>query len=129
LAQRVVLKGQLGFLLVGISAHGVPELTGLFVSGAAGLLLGYALINPGRRTRGDSLREVGPDVITLIGTSIALDLIAAPIEGFFSYNPIIPLWFKATVAVVSLVGWLAFWRNFGLSKEEEEARALRNQKG
>jgi uncharacterized membrane protein SpoIIM required for sporulation len=113
LAHEVAPLGHLDFLLSSISPHGVPEISGLFMSGAAGLLLGYALINPGRRTRGDSLREVGPDAITLLGTSVLLMLIAAPIEGFFSFNPAVPGWLKLCVAGTSLLAWLSFWCYFG----------------
>src|SRR5207247_1514847 len=101
--------------------HGVPELSGIIVSCAAGLLLGYALINPGRRTRGDSLKAVGQDAIVLLGTSVVLMFIAAPIEGFFSFNPLVPGWVKVTVAVISLGAWLTFWTTFGRTEEEKGA--------
>jgi uncharacterized membrane protein SpoIIM required for sporulation len=113
LGHEVAPVGKLDFLISSIFPHGVTELSGLFMSGAAGLLLGFALINPGRRSRGDSLREVGPDAIVLLGTAVVLMLIAAPIEGFFSFNPSVPGWLKLSFAGSSAVAWIAFWTYFG----------------
>ena len=88
-----------------------------------GLLFGWALIFPGRFSRGDSLREVGPDALTLLATSVILMFIAAPIEGFFSFNPNIPDWVKASVGGVEVVIWALFWSQFGKGSEAESASA------
>jgi len=71
------------------------------------------LLFPGRRTRGDSLRAVGRDAITLLGTSVGLMCIAAPIEGFFSFNPGVPGGLKVAVAIVEVIGWGLFWSRYG----------------
>jgi uncharacterized membrane protein SpoIIM required for sporulation len=113
LAHEVAPVGKLGFLLSSISPHGVPELSGAVVAGASGLLLGFALINPGRRRRADALKLVGKDAIVLLATSVVLMFIAAPIEGFFSFQPMIPQWFKVAVAGISVCGWAALWIFFG----------------
>lgn len=115
--------GKLDFLLSSIFPHGVPELSGAIVAGSAGLLLGWALINPGRRRRLDSLKSVGKDAVTLIVTSVFLMFIAAPIEAYFSFNPVVPGWLKTTVGAVSLVAWLTFWTSYGKSDEERMAIA------
>ena len=109
LAHEVAPFGKLGFLLSSVSPHGVPELSGLIVAGSSGLLLGYALINPGRRRRADSLKAVGKDAIVLLATSVVLMFIAAPIEGFFSFQPTVPQPVKVVVAVISACGWAMFW--------------------
>jgi uncharacterized membrane protein SpoIIM required for sporulation len=113
LAQETYKLGHLDFLLSSISPHGVPELSGLIISGACGLLLGYALLFPGRRTRADSLRAVGRDAITLLATSVGMMCIAAPIEGFFSFNPFVSGGLKLAVASVEIVGWSLFWSRYG----------------
>lgn len=113
--------GKLGFLYASILPHGVPELSGLVVSGAAGLLMGWALINPGRRTRGEALREAGKDAVVLLATSVCLMFIAAPIEGFFSFNPDVPSAYKVAVILGELVVWGLFWTGFGKSSEEMAA--------
>jgi uncharacterized membrane protein SpoIIM required for sporulation len=119
LSYEMASVNQLYFLLSSIAPHGVPELSGVVIAGAAGLLLGWALINPGQRRRGDALRAVGKDAIVLIMTSVVLMFIAAPIEAFFSFNPQIPQDVKAFVAVATLIAWLAFWIAFGRETQEE----------
>lgn len=109
--------GKAGFLLASIFPHGVPELSGIIVSGAAGFVLGWALIAPGRKSRGDALREAGMDAMVLMLTSVALMFIAAPIEAFFSFNPSIPTPLKVVVACVEVVAWTIFWTGFGRKAE------------
>lgn len=117
LANDMLGVGKLGFLLASLAPHGVPELSGIIVAGAAGLLFGWALIAPGRKSRGDSLRAVSKDGMTLIGTSVILMFLAAPIEGFFSFNSVIPIWLKVGVALIEVGAWTAFWVGFGRPKE------------
>jgi uncharacterized membrane protein SpoIIM required for sporulation len=113
LSSEMLSVGKLGFLISSIAPHGVPELTGLFISGGAGLLLGYALLFPGRQNRWQSLQSVGRDAAILLGTSVVLMFVAAPIEGFFSFNPAVPQEVKGVVALVSAVFWVWFWSRFG----------------
>jgi len=119
LAHEVAQVGKLDFLLSSIAPHGVPELSGAIVAGSAGLLLGWALVNPGRRSRGKALQAVGKDAIVLLSTSVILMFIAAPIEGFFSFNPHVPGFVKVTVALISVAAWATFWSRYGLSDEEK----------
>jgi uncharacterized membrane protein SpoIIM required for sporulation len=119
LAHEVDQVGNLDFLLSSIIPHGVPEISGLWVSCSAGLLLGWALINPGRRSRGDALKAVGKDAVVLLAVSVVLMFIAAPIEGFFSFNPAVPGGVKVLVAAVEVVAWVAFWGFFGRDPEAE----------
>ncbi|HEY0865847.1 MAG TPA: stage II sporulation protein M [Fimbriimonas sp.] len=121
LAKEVQSVGNLDFLLSSIAPHGVPELSGIVIAGAAGLLFGWALINPGRRTRGDALRAVGRDGMVLILTSVVLMFIAAPIEAFFSFNPVVPGWLKTSVALLEIGAWAFFWVGYARSPEEATA--------
>lgn len=124
LAHEVAPVGKLDFLLSSVAPHGVPELSGAIVGGAAGLLLGWALLNPGRRSRGRALQEVGRDAIVLLSTSVVLMFIAAPIEGFFSFNPRVPGFVKVTVAGISLVAWAIFWTSYAKTPEERLASQM-----
>jgi uncharacterized membrane protein SpoIIM required for sporulation len=117
LAHEVEPVGKLGFLLSSISPHGVPELSGIIVAGSSGLLLGYSLINPGRRRRSDALKAVGKDAIVLLATSVVLMFIAAPIEAFFSFQPSVPQAVKVIVAVISVFAWATFWIFYGRDPE------------
>ncbi|HEY3780421.1 MAG TPA: stage II sporulation protein M [Fimbriimonadaceae bacterium] len=101
------------FLYASIMPHGVTELSGLVVSGAAGYSLGWAIIAPGRKKRGDALAEAGKDGFVLLCTSVALMFLAAPVEGFFSFNPRVPIWAKVLFAIAIAIAWAAFWLGFG----------------
>ncbi|NQV24982.1 MAG: stage II sporulation protein M [Rhodopirellula sp.] len=67
-----------------VVGHGSFELTAIVVSGAAGLVLGHAIVHPGRQTRRDALRERGLVSVKLaLGAGFMLCL-AAIIEAFWS---------------------------------------------
>lgn len=110
--------GKLGFLIVSIAPHGATELTGAIISGSAGLCLGWALIAPGRRSRGESLREAGKDAFVLLVMSIIMMFMAAPVEGYFSFNPRVPTIAKAIFAAVAFSAWLLYWSGYARSSEE-----------
>jgi uncharacterized membrane protein SpoIIM required for sporulation len=111
--------GQVHHLLYSIDPHGVTELSGIVLSGAAGFSLGWALICPGRRKRGEALAHAAKDALVVLATSVVLMFMAAPIEGFFSFNPHVPNWCKAAFAGASALAWAAFWIGFGRREEAE----------
>ena len=67
-----------------VLGHGALELTAIVISGAAGLLLGYSLIRPGRYRRLDALRLQAPIALKLAMGAAAMLLGAAFIEAFWS---------------------------------------------
>lgn len=113
LVHDLVPVGRVGYLFVHIMPHGVTELSGAIFAGAAGFVLAAALISPGRRRRGEALKEAGKDGIALLGTAIVLMFLAAPIEGFFSFNPSVPDALKIAFALASAIGWGLFWFGYG----------------
>jgi uncharacterized membrane protein SpoIIM required for sporulation len=90
-----------------VCGHSAPELLGLVLSGAAGLMIGYALVAPGRQTRAAALRDRGRHAATILYGSALLTTGAAVIEAFWSSRVSIPfeakLAFGSAVAVVTLV--------------------------
>lgn len=67
-----------------IAPHGQLELYSIFVAGAAGLMIFWAWIAPGHRTRVQALAEDGRALITVaIGLTIAL-FVSGLIEGFIT---------------------------------------------
>ncbi len=118
LAAEMSKVGKLPFLLVSITPHGVTEISGAAIAAAGGLLLGWSLIDPGRRSRAAALRAAGPDAGIMLLIGVALTFMAAPIEGFFSFNPSVPHVARIAVAVTTLLAWLAFWSGFGRSEDE-----------
>lgn len=92
-----------------VVGHGVVELSVIVMAGGAGLMLGWAILQPGILSRGDALRLAALDAIKLVVASVPLLLIAALIEGFISPNEFIPFGAKVAVGLVSgalMYAWL-----------------------
>ena len=83
-----------------IAAHGVIELTAIFIAGGAGLLIGKALLMPGDLRRIDALVTNGRMAIKLILGCIPMLLIAGLIEGFVSPAHI-PRAYKFSISALS----------------------------
>jgi uncharacterized membrane protein SpoIIM required for sporulation len=94
-----------------VAGHGPYELTAIVVSGAAGLLLGKALIAPGRSTRLAALRANARDAVTLAGGAALMLVLAAVVEAFWSGS-------GAPAGVkygVGLLGWILVILYLGLA--------------
>lgn len=63
--------------------HGVPELGAIFLCGGAGLALGHRMLNPGKRSRKDALRETASDASVTAMGCVPLLALAGLIEGIF----------------------------------------------
>jgi uncharacterized membrane protein SpoIIM required for sporulation len=103
IASVLALTYRAGFgndLLTFMIAHGVIELSCIFIAGGAGLLIGTAMLMPGDLTRADALKTRGMEAVRLmIGVAILL-VVAGTIEGFISPAPIDPK-VKYTVAAMT----------------------------
>lgn len=88
-----------------VTAHGVLELSCIVVAGAAGLRLGWALVEPGRKTRKESVvDEARATVAVVLGTAPWL-VIAGLVEGFVTPEGLgLP-----TVLAIGLALGLVFW--------------------
>lgn len=80
-----------------VIGHGSFELTAIVFSGAAGLRLGYALIDPGPFSRLDALRLAGRDVVPMIYGIVLMLVIAAFLEAFWSSSTLLPIETKYAV--------------------------------
>jgi uncharacterized membrane protein SpoIIM required for sporulation len=67
-----------------ILPHGGIELICIFISGGAGLMIGHALINPGRFTRKDRLILEGSKAVKLVFGTIPMLVFAALIEAYIT---------------------------------------------
>lgn len=87
--------------------HGMLELTSVFVAGAAGLRLGWTLIDPGDRPRGEALAEEGRRAVVIVLGLVLTFLVAGTIEGFVTGRPW-PTWLRVGIGVVAEAGFLAY---------------------
>ncbi len=71
-------------LLAFVAPHGVLELTAIFISGGAGLLMGKSMLFPGNYSRATSLKLAAKPALALFGGCIPILIIAGTIEGFVS---------------------------------------------
>lgn len=82
-----------------VAGHSSFELIAAVISGTAGMLLGLAILRPGRRTRRQALVEAGRTSLPLILGAASMTFIAACIEGFWSANSLAPM-VKYTVGIM-----------------------------
>jgi uncharacterized membrane protein SpoIIM required for sporulation len=104
-------NGSFEDLLRFVLPHGLLELSCTIVSCAAGLRLGWAIVDPGTRARGESLRrEARPAMEIVLGT-IPWLVLAGLIEGFVSPGQP-PLAVGAAVGLAAVVPYwaLVLWR-------------------
>jgi uncharacterized membrane protein SpoIIM required for sporulation len=67
-----------------VTAHGVLELSCIIVTGAAGLRLGWSIIDPGNRTRGEALRREARAAIEIVLGTAPWLVLAGLVEGFLT---------------------------------------------
>lgn len=67
-----------------VIGHGAFELTAIVLAGMAGLKLGFSLISPGRMTRYRALREAARDSMQIVYGMVAMLVLAAFVEAFWS---------------------------------------------
>lgn len=82
-----------------IGGHGPVEMSVIVISGAAGLMLGHSLIDPGDARRAEHVRRRATDAVRLVlGCAPFLALIAL-IEGFVSPGAVFPGWLKIALGL------------------------------
>lgn len=111
-----VRAGQTEFLLGWLMPHGVIEIPAILIGGQAGLMLAGALIGWGKqKTLGLRMREIGPDLLTLI-FGVGLMLVwAGFVESFLSqyHEPVFPYWAKISLGAVELTLLCLFYFRCG----------------
>jgi uncharacterized membrane protein SpoIIM required for sporulation len=90
-----------------VSPHGLLEITAVFVAGAAGLRLGWTLIDPGDRPRGAALVEEGRRAVVIVIGLVGVFAVAGVIEGFVTGAPW-PTWLRVGIGVTAEAAFLAY---------------------
>jgi uncharacterized membrane protein SpoIIM required for sporulation len=114
-------KGHAVWFWAWILPHGVPEISAICFAGAAGLILGRALVAPGSRSRTDAMRVEGRTAVRLVLGTIPVFIVAGMIEGTISqiHPPQLPAAFKLTFAAAMAVLLLLYLSRAGKSEEPE----------
>ena len=112
--------GFAGELVTFMVGHGVVELSCIFISGGAGMLIGYSIINPKDLTRAQALKKNGLEAVRLAIGCAALLVVAGVIEGFLSPSAL-PAWVKFGTGILTGAAMSAYLLLAG-REEKQTAR-------
>lgn len=100
-----------------VVGHGVIELSTIFFCGGAGMMIGYAMINPGDLTRAQALKKKGIEAAKIIIGCACFLVVAGIIEGFLSPADL-PPWIKFATGIST---GLAMYAYLGLTGRTDDA--------
>jgi uncharacterized membrane protein SpoIIM required for sporulation len=103
-------KGTLFFSL--ILPHGMLELSAVFLAAAAGLRLGWTVIDPGNRRRGQALGQEGRAMVTITLGLIVVLGVSGLIEAFVTPSPL-PTWARIGIGAVAVTAFLGYALGLG----------------
>ena len=103
-------KGTLFFSL--ILPHGMLELAAVFLAAAAGLRLGWTVIDPGNRRRGQALGQEGRAMVTIALGLIVVLGVSGLIEAFVTPSSL-PTWARITIGAVAVTAFLGYALGLG----------------
>jgi uncharacterized membrane protein SpoIIM required for sporulation len=98
-------KGDIFFGL--ILPHGMLELTAVFLAAATGFKLGWTVIDPGPRRRGQALAEEGRAAMSIAIGLVGVLFISGLIEGFVT-GWVHTTWLRIGIGVVAELAFLAY---------------------
>jgi uncharacterized membrane protein SpoIIM required for sporulation len=90
-----------------ITPHGMLELSAVFLAAAAGLRLGWTIVDPGPRPRGQALAEEGRATVTIALGLIVVLLVSGAIEAFVTPSPL-ATWARILIGAVAEAAFLSY---------------------
>ncbi|MFS1525859.1 stage II sporulation protein M [Microbulbifer sp. 2304DJ12-6] len=99
-----------------VIGHGAFELTAIVLAGAAGLLLGRSLVDPGQHRRSVALRLASIEAMKILYGTFLMLVIAAFLEAFWSSSAATPISIKLGVGGLL---WLLVFAYFSLAGRGE----------
>lgn len=106
-----------------VVGHGVIELSTIFFCAGAGMMIGYALINPGDLTRAQALKKKGIEAARIVIGCAFLLVIAGTIEGFLSPSSL-PSWVKWLTGISTGVAMYSYLLLAGRRRDENDAAEI-----
>jgi uncharacterized membrane protein SpoIIM required for sporulation len=108
-----MLQAGKGDVMLGLLIpHGLLELTAVFLAAAAGMRLGWSVVSPGDRPRGQVLAEQGRAVVSVAVGLVVVLLISGAIESLVTPSPL-PTAVRVGVGVLAEAGFLGYILYFG----------------
>jgi uncharacterized membrane protein SpoIIM required for sporulation len=104
--------GKGGILLGLLAPHGLLELTAVFLAGATGMRLGWSVIAPGDRPRGQVLAEQGRGVVSVAVGLVGVLLVSGLIEALVTPSPL-PTFLRVGIGVIAEAAFLSYIVYFG----------------
>ena len=122
-----ILAGESVFLAGWLLPHGVIEIPAILIGGQAGFVLASALIGWGNRAPlRVRLRQIGPDLATLITGAGCMLVWAGVVEAFLSqyHQPVIPYSLKIAFGFLELALLVGYLKFAGKPKNESASNAM-----
>jgi uncharacterized membrane protein SpoIIM required for sporulation len=107
-------------LMTFMVGHGVIELSCIFMAAGAGMMIGYAIIDPGDLTRAQALKKKGMEAAKIVIGCACLLVIAGIIEGFISPSAL-PVGFKIATGILTGTVMYVYLGLVGRSSDDAEA--------
>jgi uncharacterized membrane protein SpoIIM required for sporulation len=95
-----------------ILPHGILELSAVFLAAAAGLRLGWTIIDPGPRPRVRALAEEGRALVTIAIGLVFVLFVSGAIEAFVTPSPL-PTWARIGIGVIAEMAFLGYVGFYG----------------
>jgi uncharacterized membrane protein SpoIIM required for sporulation len=95
-----------------LTPHGLIELTAVFLAAAAGMRLGWSVVSPGNRPRGQVLAEQGRAVVSVAVGLVVVLLVAGLIEALVTPSPL-PTIARIGIGVAAEIAFLTYVFHFG----------------
>ncbi|MBV8927714.1 MAG: stage II sporulation protein M [Mycobacteriaceae bacterium] len=104
--------GKGGVFLGLLTPHGLLELTAVFLAAASGMRLGWSVIAPGNRPRGQVLAEQGRAVVSVAVGLVGVLLVSGLIEALVTPSPL-PTFARILIGVLAEAAFLSYIIYFG----------------
>jgi len=95
-----------------LTPHGLLELTAIFLAAAAGMRLGWSVVSPGNRPRGQVLAEQGRAVVAVAVGLVVVLFVSGFIEALVTPSPL-PTFVRIAIGVAAEIAFLAYIFHFG----------------
>lgn len=104
--------GRGGLFLALLAPHGLLELTAVFLAAAAGMQLGWSVVSPGNRPRGQVLAQQGRAVVSVAVGLVVVLLVSGLIEALVTPSGL-PTFVRIGIGIAAEIAFLSYVFHFG----------------